>query len=144
MRKYLIIGIGAFLILAVFFVARHRKPLAPGLGLTFGLRATAIPAPAGTLHFVALTCMPSTSLGVTSYNFYRSTTSGSGYTNIGNSSTCAFTDTLVNASTTYYYVATAVDAGPPILESGFSNQFQANVPATPPPVPPTGLTGAIQ
>ena len=48
------------------------------------------------------------------YNIYRSTTSGYGYTNIGNTTTgtVTFEDSSVTNGTTYYYVVTAYDNTP--------------------------------
>jgi hypothetical protein len=59
-----------------------------------------------------------------SYNMYRSTTSGSGYTMINTSpnTTTAYTDSTVVSGTTYYYVTTAVDASSE--ESGYSITVQ--------------------
>jgi len=82
-------------------------------------------------HQVALTCTPSTST-VSGYNFYRSTTSGSGFVklNSGLATGCQFTDTTVLAGSTYFFVGTAVDASG--NESSFSNQITTVIPATPP------------
>ena len=58
------------------------------------------------------------------YEVYRSTTSGSGYVNIGSTdaSTTSYTDNTVTNGTTYYYVVTAVfDEG----ESPYSNEASA-------------------
>lgn len=76
-------------------------------------------ATAGTGQ-VALTWNPST--GATSYNVLRSTTSGSGYTQIQNVSTTTATDSNVTGGTTYYYVVQAVNS---IGVSGNSNQSSA-------------------
>jgi hypothetical protein len=59
---------------------------------------------------------------VTSYHVKRSTTNGSGYTQIGAPTTTSYTDTTVTNGTTYYYVVTAVNAAG---ESGNSNQAAA-------------------
>ena len=92
---------------------------------------------------VTLNCAgPTTGTTPTSFNLYRSTTSGSGYLEIDSSATCSFTDAAVNFGTTYYYVATSLVAtgtGCP-CESTFSNQATAVVPANPTPLPPTNLT----
>jgi len=61
------------------------------------------------------------------YNVYRSTTSGSGYSQINGSllSSSDYTDSSVTNGITYYYVVTAVDTA--LQESGYSNED----PATP-------------
>ena len=59
---------------------------------------------------------------VTGYHVKRSTTNGSGYTQIGAPTTTTFTDTGLTNGTTYYYVVTAVNAAG---ESGNSNQASA-------------------
>jgi fibronectin type 3 domain-containing protein len=58
--------------------------------------------------------------GAVSYNVYRSTTTGSGYTRVGNVSGTTYTDTGLNNGTVYYYVATSVAAAG--AESIYSNQ----------------------
>ncbi len=59
-----------------------------------------------------------------SYSVYRSTTSGSGYTQIASGLTAsAYSDTSVANGTTYYYVVTAVDTSG--NESGYSNEASA-------------------
>src|SRR5215472_4530589 len=84
-------------------------------------------ASATQTHTVALSWIASTSV-VTGYNIYRSTTSGSGFVKINSSlvSLLAYTDSSVANSTTYYYVATAVDSNG--IESAFSNQVTAIIP----------------
>lgn len=54
-----------------------------------------------------------------SYNVYRSATSGSGYTLIGNTAGTSYTDNPPSFLTTYYYVVTTVLNG---YESAISNQ----------------------
>lgn len=93
---------------------------------------------------VSLTCTPpSTGVTPNSYNFYRSTTTGTGYVIVGNSSTCAYTDTTVTFNTTYYYVATSVNTATcpsgSVCESADSNEASATVGQNPVPNPPTGL-----
>ena len=79
-------------------------------------------------HSVALTWTASASANIAGYNVYRSTTSGSGYTQINSSlvSSTSYTDTTVATGQTYYYVTTAVDNNN--NQSGYSNQAQATVP----------------
>ena len=62
------------------------------------------------------------SAGATSYHVKRSTTAGSGYTQIGAPTTANFADSGLTNGTTYYYVVTAVNTAG---ESGNSNQASA-------------------
>jgi hypothetical protein len=62
--------------------------------------------------------------GVSGYNVYRTTTSGSGYANVGTTSALSFTDHTVKVGTTYYYVVTAVANG---VESPHSSEIQVFV-----------------
>jgi len=59
------------------------------------------------------------------YNMYRSTTSGSGYSQINGSllSSSNYTDNSVTNGTTYYYVVTAVDTD--LNESAYSSEVSA-------------------
>lgn len=121
---------------------RNRSMLWP-LYAIFMLMVLLPPAEAQA-HSVSLTCTASTTGTVTGYFFYRSTTSGSGYTKLNATpvSSCAYTDTTVQANTTYFYVATAFDPGAAggNQESSFSNQVTAVIPPNPQPNPPTSLT----
>ncbi len=78
--------------------------------------------------------------GATTYNLWRSTTSGGPYTliagNIGGVN-LGYTDNNVTNLTTYYYVVTAVNANG---ISGNSIQFSATPQSPSAPTPPTGLT----
>lgn len=65
--------------------------------------------------------------GATSYNVYRSTTSGGPYTSVGSSTTTSFSNTGLSGSTTYYYVVRAVVG----CESANSAQASATTPAPP-------------
>ena len=75
--------------------------------------------------------------GATSYNIYRSTTSGSGYILAGSTAGTSFTDTGLVMLTNYYYKLAYVYGGP--AETQWSAEFQAKtdlgIPAT-----PAGLT----
>jgi hypothetical protein len=79
-------------------------------------------------HSVSLSWTASTS-SVTGYNVYRGTTSGGPYTKLNSSLVVGtnYEDRPVQAGTTYYYVATAVDSSN--NESAYSNQAQAVVPS---------------
>lgn len=93
--------------------------------LTIGLSGTGVQT---TQHSVTLSWAASTS-SVAGYNIYRSTASGGPYTTILNSSLVTgltFTDTTVQAGTTYYYVVVAVNSNG--VESSDSNQASATVP----------------
>ena len=61
------------------------------------------------------------SANATSYHVKRSTTSGSGYTQVGAPTTASFTDTGLTNGTTYFYVVTAVNAS-----GESSNSTEAN------------------
>jgi Abnormal spindle-like microcephaly-assoc'd, ASPM-SPD-2-Hydin len=81
-----------------------------------------------SLHTVSLSWNPSTS-SVVGYNVYRGTVSGGPYTTKITSSPqndTNFVDSSVQRSTTYFYVATAVDSES--VESAYSNQTTAVIP----------------
>lgn len=94
---------------------------------------------------VSLTCNPPTQ-GVTpnSYNFYFSLVSGGPYTLVGNSATCAYTDTSEAFGTVVYYVAASVNSATcpqgQTCVSGYSNQTMAQIPQNPVPQAPSNLT----
>jgi fibronectin type 3 domain-containing protein len=62
------------------------------------------------------------STGATSYHVKRSTTNGSGYAQVGTSTTASFNDPGLTNGTIYYYVVTALNSAG---ESGNSNQASA-------------------
>jgi fibronectin type 3 domain-containing protein len=79
-------------------------------------------------HSVTLSFSPSTTAGVT-YKIYRGMASGGPYTAIATGlSVTSYVDKNVQSGTTYYYVATAVNASN--QESAYSNQTTASI-ATP-------------
>lgn len=90
---------------------------------------TCVTGPVVYPHSVSLSWTASTSLNVTGYNVYRGTTSGGPYTKLNSSPRAEITyeDLSVQAGTTYYYVATAVDSSN--NESAYSNQASAVVPS---------------
>lgn len=107
------------------------EPVAPAPSAPTGL--TASPGD----HQVSLTW--ATTSGATSYNVYRSTTSGGPYSKVTPSGVPmpSFTNTGLTDGTTYYYVVTAVNSGG---ESGDSSQVSATPTAVTAPAAPTGLT----
>jgi hypothetical protein len=95
-----------------------------------GVSSTPAPPPApATQHTVHLTWNPSSSV-VAGYRVYRSTTSGTSYSPLFSTPLDAFSfdDSSVTNGDTYYYVVTAVDDSG--VESLYSNQVTANVPAS--------------
>ncbi len=76
--------------------------------------------------------------GATSYNIYRSTSSGSHGAKVGSSSTTTFSDTTVVNGTTYFYAVTASNA---TGEGPASVQSPGAIPAVPvsAPAAPTGV-----
>jgi hypothetical protein len=78
-------------------------------------------------HSVTLTWAEA-STGVSGYNVYRSTQSGTGYTKLNSSldTSLSYVDTTVSAGQTYYYVVTSVDGSGD--ESAYSSQVSAVVP----------------
>ena len=78
-------------------------------------------------HAVTLKWDASATAGVM-YNVYRGTASGGPYSKINSSPAAClgFTDGTLASATTYYYVATAVDANG--TESVYSNEATAVVP----------------
>ncbi len=85
-------------------------------------------------HQAVMTWTATVSSGITGYHVWRTTTSGSGYTQIGGtlSGTTTFTDTTVHGSTTYFWVVTsyspACPTSPTCGESANSNEITAVIP----------------
>jgi len=124
----------------VQFNSREASSNPPQLVITGGTVA----APAAPTNLTASAGNAQVSLswtgssGATSYNIYRSTSSGGeGSTPyLTGVTTTSFTDTGVSNGTTYYYEVTAVNSGG---ESGESKEASAT-PQVPAPAAPTGLT----
>jgi hypothetical protein len=78
-------------------------------------------------HSVTLTWTASTST-VSGYNVYRSSVSGGPYTKLNSApvASTTYVDTTVQASQTYFYVITSVDASN--VESAFSTEVSVTVP----------------
>lgn len=83
------------------------------------------PPPPGS-HKVDLSWSPSSTVGVVSYNIYRSGAAAGPYSKIGNATTNTFTDSTVQAGQTYFYTLTAVDGSN--VESATSTPVSATVP----------------
>jgi hypothetical protein len=78
-------------------------------------------------HSVTLTWTASTSV-VSGYNVYRSSVSGGPYTKLNSAPVAptTYVDSTVQASTTYFYVVTSVDASN--VESAYSTEVSVTVP----------------
>jgi fibronectin type 3 domain-containing protein len=87
---------------------------------------TALVATAGNAQ-VNLTWNPST--GATSYHVKRSTTNGSGYTQIAAPTAANYADTGLTNGTTYYYVLTALNTAGESANSNQASATPANVAA---------------
>ncbi len=122
----------------IAFSAAPNAPIINAIELIPNNGGTAPPAPTGLTALggdgqVTLNWNPSA--GATGYNVKRSTVSGGPYTTIASGVTpTTFVDTAVTNYTTYYYVATAVNASG---ESPNSNEASAKPGPVPPP--PTNL-----
>lgn len=99
----------------------------------------------GTPHGVCLTWNASTS-SVAGYRIYRGTVTGGPYALLNTTLTANlfFLDATASVSTTYFYVATAVDVNAD--ESTYSNQVSVTTPSTFPanPAAPTALGEKVQ
>jgi fibronectin type 3 domain-containing protein len=93
--------------------------------VTLALSGTGVQPPVS--HSASLSWSPSTST-VVGYNLYRGTVSGGPYSLLNGSliPSTTYLDTGVQAGSTYFYVATAVDSSN--VESPYSNQISALVP----------------
>jgi fibronectin type 3 domain-containing protein len=105
-------------------------PQPPPPAVPTGLAATAASSSQINLGWTA-------SSGATSYNIKRATVSGGPYTTVATGVTgTTYNNTGLTASTTYYYVVSAVNGGG---ESANSAQASATTQAPAPPAAPTGL-----
>jgi TolB protein len=77
-------------------------------------------------HRVDRSWNPSPSDGVVGYNVYRRTTEDYSRINTALEASMTYTDSLVSAGTTYYYVVTAVNGSG--MESPFSDRVKAQIP----------------
>ena len=108
-------------------------PLAVGLGLYLCCGGGSsgsngiMPTPTQT-HYVSLSWAASSS-SITGYNVYRASQSTGPFTklNAQPQSGVTYTDSDVQAGTTYYYAVTALDLNS--VESNFSNEAEATVPS---------------
>jgi fibronectin type 3 domain-containing protein len=106
-------------------VAPPAAPAVTVISATVSINCTTTPPV--TTHSVSLTWAASTST-VAGYNVYRSLVSGSGYSKLNTALLIGlgYVDAAVTAKTTYFYVATAVDASG--HESVHSNEASAVLP----------------
>ncbi len=105
----------------------------PSATLSFGSNATDSPTHSvltgtGTVPFVSLSWIASTSAEVAGYNIYRKTSSSTSYTRINSKLNpgTSYTDATVSHGTTYYYATTAVNSNG--KESDYSNGVEVAVP----------------
>lgn len=80
-------------------------------------------------HYVVLNWIASMSANIAGYNVYRGSSPGGPYTKANSSLIVGttFTDGLVAAGNTYYYVSTAVDSSN--NESAYSNEAAVTAPS---------------
>lgn len=101
---------------------------------------TGLAATANTSQ-IALTWTASTGSGTKTYTVYRSTTSGSGYSQIATSlSSTSYTDSSVTNGTTYYYVVKAANLGG---TSNYSSEISTTPLAAPSSVTASGTTSQV-
>jgi len=81
------------------------------------------------------------SVGANSYDVKRATVSGGPYVAVGCPTTTSFTNSGLQAGTTYYYVVSAQYTGGPDAGGASADSVEANATPLPGvPLPPTGLT----
>ena len=116
--------------------ATTSAPAVVAPGVPTGLGATAQSSTSIAVSWTTVT-------GATSYQIFRSTTSGSAYTQVGTSASSPFTDVGLTASTPYYYVVKAVNSAG---ISGYSSEATATTSAPPVVAPgaPTGVGATAQ
>jgi hypothetical protein len=133
--RYYVVGI--LLASAAFAQSINQPSFSASSGTAAAPKVTVKTAPPPS---ATLTCTPpSSGVTPTGYNFYRSTVTGGPYTlqTTMPATACNWTDNTVAFSTTYYYVATALNGS---SESAYSNQATAVIPVNPVPNPPQNLT----
>ncbi|WP_274653676.1 OmpL47-type beta-barrel domain-containing protein [Paenibacillus humicola] len=99
--------------------------------------ASAVRSDAQTGSSIALQWDPAD--GASSYNVYRSTTPGSGYAFVANTTDTGFTDTGLTSDTAYYYKVAYLYGG--LTESQWSSELSVRTKQVPPGAP-TGQTAA--
>ena len=114
-------------------VFKPQKSGKPSATLSFASNAADSPAHSvligtGTLPFVSLSWIASTSPEVAGYNIYRKTTLTGSYARINSKldTDTSYTDATVIHGTTYYYATTAVNSKG--KESDYSNRVEVVVP----------------
>lgn len=79
--------------------------------------------------------------GASSYNIYRSTTSGSGYAFVGNSTTNSYSDSSLSSDTAYYYKMAYLYGG--LTESQWSPEMNVKTEGAAPAAPASPMAGAV-
>jgi fibronectin type 3 domain-containing protein len=99
------------------------------VAFAFSAIAAAAQGPGPGQHQAALTCTPGT--GNAKFNFYRGNASGGPYSKLNSTpaNACSFNDTSVAGNTTYFYVATGIDASS--NESVMSAELKVVIPSSP-------------
>ncbi|WP_127490536.1 S-layer homology domain-containing protein [Paenibacillus glycanilyticus] len=79
--------------------------------------------------------------GASSYNVYRSTTSGSGYSYVGNTAATSYSDTGLSSDTDYYYKIAYLYGG--LTESQWSPEFTVKTVGVAPAAPASQTATAV-
>ena len=83
------------------------------------------------------------SYGATSYKILRSLTSGSGFAQVGTSTTASYADTSVTNGTTYFYKISAISPNGESAPSSEASATPLALPAAPTGLTATGSNGAV-